>query len=379
MARVSEPTAARLQTEAKATAGAFYRPELDSLRFLAFLGVFLTHTLPERRNFYLAHHLPGWLAACTVAGGYGVDLFFVLSGYLITELLLRERDRTGTVDLRAFYLRRVLRIWPLYFFFLGLAALLAVLHVAGQELSPSAVLAFLLLSGNWYVAFSGYPRSVIFPLWSISMEEQFYLLWAPVARKVSRPALTWVALALLAVASGTRVLVLSEGVLHPALWCMTVTHLDPIAAGILIAVLMKGRIPNSQAYARVSFFLAGCVACVLAANLRGTEQVDPPFWGSMAAYPLATAGVVLMFFAILGSGFTFRPAVWLGKISYGLYVYHALTIRILWQLLGNPFLSVRHFAGFWLGALGLNIAIAAASYKWLEGPFLQLKAKYSRL
>lgn len=102
----------------------FYRPELDILRFFAFLAVFLYHfTRPV--ELYVQHGIPRVIAALgngLIQGGvFGVDLFFVLSAYLITELLLREKDECGSLDVRGFYLRRILRIWPLYFFYIGVA------------------------------------------------------------------------------------------------------------------------------------------------------------------------------------------------------------------------------------------------------------------
>ena len=105
----------------------FYRPELDGLRFYAFLGVFVCHTLPNEATFYSSLHLPmPWVWAAVVrSGAAGVDLFFVLSAFLITSLLLREREETGKISLRLFYIRRILRIWPLYFLVVGLGVVLA--------------------------------------------------------------------------------------------------------------------------------------------------------------------------------------------------------------------------------------------------------------
>ena len=95
----------------------FYQPELDGLRFYAFLGVFVCHTLPVEDKFYSGLGMPWpWLWGPVIrSGSAGVDLFFVLSAFLITSLLLRERQQTGGISLRQFYIRRILRIWPLYF------------------------------------------------------------------------------------------------------------------------------------------------------------------------------------------------------------------------------------------------------------------------
>src|SRR5215213_1703384 len=100
-----------------------YRPELDVLRFVAFLAVFMHHALPRDASLYIREGLSPttteWLLNAKEAGAFGVDLFFALSSYLITELLLREYASRGAFNISAFYVRRALRIWPLYFTFLA--------------------------------------------------------------------------------------------------------------------------------------------------------------------------------------------------------------------------------------------------------------------
>src|SRR6478672_4619620 len=129
----------------------FYRPELDVLRFFAFLGVFIFHAAPRTMDFYNAAGYPHWLSSLLIptfgAGAYGVDLFFALSAYLITSLLLRERDLRGTIDLRGFYLRRILRIWPLYLSFVAFAMIVG-RFIPGQRLSAGYFLGFTFMAGN---------------------------------------------------------------------------------------------------------------------------------------------------------------------------------------------------------------------------------------
>jgi peptidoglycan/LPS O-acetylase OafA/YrhL len=153
----------------------FYRPELDALRFFAFLGVFVFHAAPRTMDFYNAAGYPHWLSNVLIpafgAGAYGVDLFFALSAYLITSLLLRERAATGAVDLRGFYLRRILRIWPLYLCFVAFAAVAAKV-LPWQNLPMRYVVGYSLLAGNWVYAFYGLPASFATPLWTLSIEEQ---------------------------------------------------------------------------------------------------------------------------------------------------------------------------------------------------------------
>src|SRR5579864_1385189 len=192
---------------APARAERFYRPELDALRFFAFLGVFIFHAAPRTMDFYEAAGYPHWLGSLLIpifgAGAYGVDLFFALSAYLITSLLLRERAATGALDLRGFYLRRILRIWPLYFAFIAFAAIVGVL-VPQQHLPAHYVVSYYLLAGNWSYVLWGLPASFAIPLWTISIEEQFYLAWPLAMGKASVRALVWIAVGVLVVANVWR-------------------------------------------------------------------------------------------------------------------------------------------------------------------------------
>ncbi len=186
---LSDPTTAQAESVRR-----FYQPELDGLRFYAFLGVFVCHTLPFDDLFYQRLHLPlPWIwGAAARAGGAGVDLFFVLSAYLITSLLLRERQKTGDLSLRLFYVRRTLRIWPLYFLVVALGLVFA--HTGGehdtrwfyyQRLPWYYVLGYVLFVSNWIYAIFGVAQSICAPLWTVSIEEQFYLIWPALMKRAA--------------------------------------------------------------------------------------------------------------------------------------------------------------------------------------------------
>ena len=155
----------------------FYIPELDVLRFFAFLAVFIMHVCAGL----------GATSIFLSMGRFGVDLFFTLSAFLITELLLREKERCGALNVQAFYVRRILRIWPLYFAFLaGALALRALGGVA--SISPTYLIAFAFFVGNFAQCWlPSQPSPGIGPLWSVSIEEQFYLTWPVILRPLSRP------------------------------------------------------------------------------------------------------------------------------------------------------------------------------------------------
>ena len=225
----------------------FFHPELDVLRFFAFFLVFLHHSLPHDPAFYTAMGtgplLASFLAALGAAGALGVILFFLLSAYLITELLIRERARFGRVNLKDFYIRRILRIWPLYFSFLALAWAIQWL-VPGQHIGWRAGLAFALFAGNWWVVFVGFPSSIIFHLWFISLQEQFYLFWPATMRKLSTRGLLIAPAVLLAIANLTRWYLAVHHTWESKMWANTFVQLDGIALGIILAVLLAGRAPR---------------------------------------------------------------------------------------------------------------------------------------
>ena len=118
----------------------FYHPELDVLRFFAFFAVFLHHALPREATLYLNAGLTStateWLLTAKKAGAFGVDLFFVLSAFLITELLRREYVSRGKFNLSSFYIRRALRIWPLYFTFLAITVFIIPIIIPNDRLDP---------------------------------------------------------------------------------------------------------------------------------------------------------------------------------------------------------------------------------------------------
>ncbi|MGA9977970.1 MAG: acyltransferase family protein [Candidatus Sulfotelmatobacter sp.] len=147
---MSIPATSKTGNDAGAQRERFYRPELDCLRFFAFFAVFIFHTLGGGDAAYFAARgvpFAGLIASAASAGRFGVDLFFFLSAYLITELLLREQEQCRKLDLRFFYMRRILRIWPLYFLGLLIGVLLPLVD-SSQHFPPKYALAFVLNVGE---------------------------------------------------------------------------------------------------------------------------------------------------------------------------------------------------------------------------------------
>ncbi len=385
MATVSTTTAeVRLLESARTSTARFYHPELDVLRFFAFLMVFLHHAFPHDPAFWTKLGVPSFpariVAGIGATGAFGVSVFFVLSSYLITELLLREKDQMGTLDVRSFYIRRMLRIWPLYFAFLALAVVLQWI-VPGQHVTLRAGLWFSLLAGNWFIVFHGFPSSVIFPLWSVSIEEQFYITWPAVVRRVSEPGMLLIAGVLLTVATAARFYLGMHHVGESDVWCNTFVQLDPIVIGILMALLLRGEVPRLSRLARAALMLAGITGLALGAVYFGIKN-DPLTTSRIVfGYPSVAIGGGLLLLSVLRerkSGSS-PVLVYLGRISYGLYVFHILGLLISDHVVYDQTASLMRYALRVGIALAATILMAAASFRWLEKPFLNLKQRFTHV
>jgi peptidoglycan/LPS O-acetylase OafA/YrhL len=320
-------------------------------------------------------------------GGYiGVDVFFVISGFLITALLLMERQRTGGISVPNFWMRRALRLFPA----LACAVVLAlVLSVAcsplERHLTFTGVAWPLLYAGNWARAFG--PAGALGLLahtWSLAIEEQFYLIWPLVAlawvARARRRTLAAVVLGVLAAADCAYLFVAIDRWGLSEAYNRTDSHAMGLLAGCALAVLIVRGGAVIEVGTRLRWILRGAGAIgllalvVVAFGLHETTgetglAVTVATWGAtvlVAQLVLAPWGPVS---GILGS----RLAVWLGRRSYGIYLYHYPLV----VLLGVSERPGLHRLGFAALAGALSIAVAAASYRWVEGPFLARKGRYS--
>ncbi len=357
-----------------------YRPELDVLRCLAFFLVFNHHILPM--SFTATRFHFGY--ALQEGGAAGVCLFFTLSAFLITELLLRERESTGKVHIGAFYVRRILRIWPLYFAAIALSIVLP--HISRHFSSPGGFIApFLLLCGNWAIVLHrAWPAApLLAPLWSISIEEQFYLGWPAILSRWGARAIFPTACLVLPLAWLVDLL-LPE--LHaskdPQLWLNSISQFQFFAIGALLA-LHTHRRPHVWTARTRCVSLAAGLSCLLLAGYPFHFLNPAPslhFGQVLAGYLCLNAATALLLLTFLGARLPAwcGPLAYLGRISYGLYVFHYVirlaVANLAAKLPGSS--SLRLLATYSVSLL-ITIALAAASYHGFERPFLRLKGRFT--
>jgi peptidoglycan/LPS O-acetylase OafA/YrhL len=344
-----------------------YRPQLDGLRAVAVVAVMGFHFFPE---VFRGGHL-------------GVELFFVLSGYLITGLLVAEHSSSSRIDLGAFWARRALRLYPALLVVVSATLLFAGVF-GGPSLGDRSVLVstvaallyvndFALLAGN----FNGY----LDPTWSLAVEEQFYIAWPLVLRRMLRtrtPAavarIVGVLAAVCAILASLTFFVATRYLHHRGLgfrldYFTPLGHATALLTGSVVALapLRPSRMLSS---------LAGVGgALMVALFFVGPGLHDTALWdGVQPLFVLGAAGVIAHQASHRFRPLAAAPVVWLGRRSYGVYLWHqAILVAVSHEL--------THASRLELALIGIpcSIAIAALSYRYVEQPFLRYKTRFARV
>jgi len=345
-----------------------YRPALDGVRALAVLLVVAVHV-----TYVL---VPEWTDRWVPGGFLGVDVFFVLSGFLITTLLLEEHGRSGTVSLRAFYGRRAVRLLPAVFALLLVHGVLAAAAHADLHLELRTAAAVAFYAMNWVLAAGGKVSAGLGHLWSLGIEEQFYLVWPLlllVALGRRRPTRAIVAIALVGIAWATGIRAWLW--LHDAGWdriyVRTDARIDELLIGVLLAVGFRAgwRVPRQWRHAGAGGLVLLLVFSVVARRDSGWLYVASGF----TAVGLAAAALIASLLepdAPLRRVFAWPPAVRLGRMSYSLYLWHVPIFSVVADRLAGRPPAERLVAGM----VGATVA-TMASYHLVERPMLRLRRR----
>jgi len=354
-----------------------YYPELDSLRFLAFLLV-LIHHVPFAKSVraWEVLHDYGWM---------GVDLFLCLSAYLFAKLLFLEYQECGDIHVRYFYLRRLLRIWPLYFLFIGIMLAFSVWTNGWQAHAWLRSLGLLTFTDNLFtLAYQSYNKIPYSDhLWTISYEEQFYLIipWAlRVLYRLKAATVAYILGGILLLGLAFRAMFIHYEMGYLGIWVLPLTHFESILGGLAIGLFDRylSKTP-SWIYLVVGLFALGLVTTL--PNLHIVQ------WQLIYTYLLVGAGVSCLLLAALGGELgpislllknqTLR---YLGKISYGLYVYH-LVGRALAIYMVNVFVTPERALVYpivvLITTLVVTVLISMLSYEILEKAFLKMKERFT--
>ena len=200
-----------------------YFPELDGLRFFAFLLIFIHHDI-------LFLKIP-YLKILSTNGWIGVYLFFSLSAFLLTKLLIAEYDKTGTISFKKFYIRRIFRIWPIYFLFIGFSvSLFLLLNGTLSNNIEVRIFGLFAFSDNIMSAIYGYnPLPYAGHLWTIAYEEQFYIFIPIVIFLLVRSSIKTKLISLLSIFilfNAIRFIQIMNNVQHPAIWVLPISHFE---------------------------------------------------------------------------------------------------------------------------------------------------------
>jgi len=326
-------------------------PTLDGWRAVAILGVIWYHAMTffftdeELYNLTPAHF-----------GAFGVDLFFGLSGVLITGLLLKEWGEAGSVSLKAFYTRRVFRIFPVYLLFLGVVVVARPMH------TPRELASCLLFYRNYLP--NGWLWRDTVHLWSLSVEEHFYLIWPSLlvlcGVKWGRNVAAW-----LAIAVGFWRLVEPQMGLLPQVppHLRSDLRMDALLWGAVVAFTLDDAAAREKLRVQLRFWpWLGMVAVALL-SIRFYSNLTS-MWLAVLI-PMILAGTVLHPEWLISRVLDFAPIAWIGRISYSLYIWQQLLLVPGWE---NP----SHSWTRWPWNLTAVLAVACASYYLVETPLLRV-------
>lgn len=346
-----------------------YIKPLDGIRATAALMVIIFHFF---QNVSFTDPIGNVIQKLSLWGQTGVSLFFVLSGFLITRILLHAKE--GNHYFKNFFIRRSLRIFPLYFLYLCIFYFVLPIFKAGYQSD---------FSQQWYYWFYLQDFSRTFGwggygpvhFWSLAVEEHFYLFWPLIVYYLPNKHFVKVIISLMLIAPICRFFLTLNGY---ETFFFTFARMDELALGALLAHWEMNN--QLKTYHRRYFFLGtvsiGLLAALLWVKFSGAQN----FWMQVIKYDF----ISLIYFCLIGwmilldenhwlsRFFSNRIFVFLGSISYGLYVYQGITLPLTWNLVPSHYPLIIHFSFTMIS----TVLISYLSFKFIEKPITALKSKF---
>ena len=361
---------------------------LDGLRFLCFLSIFLFHSFHTEFSEIKATSVYQFIKRGVFGNGnIGVNFFFVLSGFLITYLLIEEKKLNGQINLKNFWIRRILRIWPLFYLcvFIGFIVFPWIKDAMGQISNETAnPIYYLTFLNNFDFIKNGLPdSSILGVLWSIAIEEQFYLIW-PVILYICPLDKLWLPFGIIIISSLTFRAFNDHYLIHEyhTLSCIGDMTIGATGAWLIsVSQKFKNKIEN------LSRFQIAAIYVVFIFIFFFRDEVMLSNYGMRIFERTIIAFVILLI--ILEQTFStnslfkmarFKKISKLGIITYGLYSLHAVCILVIVTLTKKLGINTHLWEIIVVEtplAFCLTIVVSKISYTYFEGPFLKLKNKFA--
>jgi peptidoglycan/LPS O-acetylase OafA/YrhL len=357
-------------------------PGLNGLRALAALAVIFSHTTIHLNDFGLNNFIFGvnldGNPKTTGLAGFGVSIFFTLSGFLITYLLLEE-NRVHTINLKNFYIRRILRIWPLYYLYLGVS--LITIYIFKLEFNVASTSFYVFMAANIPFILS-WASPLISHYWSLGVEEQFYAFWPLILKKISSkyifPAILLLTLGLILLKTIFRIVDIKYNI-HLPYKILHATRFHCMLIGATAAVFhfrknpIFFKITSGYPIQLIAWFIILLVTIneFHVASFIDNELISLVTIVLIAGQINVKNRVVNMDNGLLN--FT-------GKISYGLYVTHPIVIFYLSKIIDfTANVTIGNYLLVYGCVFSLTFLIAYLSYTFYEKPFLRLKERYTTI
>lgn len=369
--------------------------QLDALRFVAAFLIVLVHAwegwigwykrptllteadgntftwIGERFNM-LAHNM-----------NFGVDMFFLISGFLITYLLLKEKNDKGKINIPAFFMRRALRIWPLYFFVIAVSPFIVWwLQQSDPAIKQPAYLPVVFFYNNFHTISTETWQFPFAHFWSICVEEHFYLVWPFLVALFPMKKLPHVFVTVIVASLAFRGYAALHGLGWYQLYLNTLSRIDVLAIGGLAAWAHFHRPYSMKIPLYVRLLLFGLLIWMMAYDdLSDWPNLFDMVWKKYVT--LLLAGILMMHYVFSPDGlFKFGPnhfVNYLGRCCFGIYLWGNILLQIvIYKVInGNKVIGYAPWWAYWPIVIGVSIIVPIISYELIEKPFLKLKTRFA--